>query len=273
MRHYKKIKIFTEFHFPWITAGFIRTKESLLMVGRHLTPCLDVGCGDGSFAKLTLSEKIEVGCDLVVNNKSLWAYRKVLACDIRKAPFKNQTFNTVLANSTLEHIDGIEDALKQISRILKINGYLIFTVPCSVFNDYFYSNYLTKIFKHVKFLDRKKQYHRKFFHKNILSLDDWKKLLNRHHLKVEKAKYYISTKLVFIHSLLADILTAPLPVGKYRRVYGCVFFLRDRFRNKYMKFIISNLFICSLGRYYLRDIPSDKKGGYLFMKARKINNI
>lgn len=53
--------------------------------------------------------------------------------DARKLKYKNESFDMVIAVSTIEHIlpkkDGDISAIKEISRVLKIGGYAIITIP------------------------------------------------------------------------------------------------------------------------------------------------
>lgn len=50
-------------------------------------------------------------------------------CDIKKTPFENEQFDTIIALSTLEHVPDLDPAIKEISRILKPNGFVIMSSP------------------------------------------------------------------------------------------------------------------------------------------------
>ncbi len=49
--------------------------------------------------------------------------------DIQKMPFKNNTFDVVLCNHVLEHVDDDIKALKEIIRVMKNGGFSILQVP------------------------------------------------------------------------------------------------------------------------------------------------
>ncbi len=121
--------------------ALLRSVEARFYRGLPLPgPVLDLGCGDGHFASFTLSGLAPVGLDL-----SAWAlrdavrrrvYRSVVRADAARLPFRPGVFGTVVSNSVLEHIPGVEAVLAEISRVLKPGGRLVFTVPSEHFAEY-----------------------------------------------------------------------------------------------------------------------------------------
>jgi len=49
--------------------------------------------------------------------------------DVQALSFENNSFDVVIINHVLEHVPNDNDAIKEISRILKNNGYVIITIP------------------------------------------------------------------------------------------------------------------------------------------------
>ena len=49
--------------------------------------------------------------------------------DLRKLTFENQSFDLVISEDVLEHVDGYEKAFREINRVLKTGGFHIFTIP------------------------------------------------------------------------------------------------------------------------------------------------
>tara|TARA_B100001245_G_C22881953_1_gene424200 strand:- start:1198 stop:1965 length:768 start_codon:yes stop_codon:yes gene_type:complete len=49
--------------------------------------------------------------------------------DIHKIPFQNETFDVILCNHVLEHVDDDKKALKEIERVMKKEGFAILQVP------------------------------------------------------------------------------------------------------------------------------------------------
>lgn len=98
-------------------------------------PILDIGCGFGEFAGVFFESHIEVGIDISERDLILAArkmrYRKLIRVDACKMPFADESFNTVLAVSTLEHIKDVDLVLSEAYRVLRPGGLLVFTVHTS----------------------------------------------------------------------------------------------------------------------------------------------
>ncbi len=122
--------------------AMIRVVEALLVGAETLTgPVLDVGCGDGHFARAVLapsaSSKVDAGFDpwlpSVQEAHRTGVYRMTLTGAGEAMPFGNGTFNTVVSNCVLEHIPPLQGTLREISRVLAPGGTLVITVPSNVF--------------------------------------------------------------------------------------------------------------------------------------------
>ena len=108
---------------------------SLLLLGkRHRV--LDFGCGNGVMLP-TLSGIFDtvVGIDLHTTAASRMKHEYglsnvfLVAANGVKLPFKDGSFNTVLAASTLEHFRDLDEAVSEIARITKQDGFLLFLSP------------------------------------------------------------------------------------------------------------------------------------------------
>jgi len=105
---------------------------------------LDVGCGDGNFAKIINKNVEYYGIDIKKNSNG------VKECDITKDrfPFKNNFFDTVIMLEVLEHIPDYTNCFLEIKRVLKKDGVFICSVPnCYKFykikRDFFNQNHET----------------------------------------------------------------------------------------------------------------------------------
>lgn len=95
---------------------------------------LDVGCGMGGvFAALPDHPQQErFGIDFsdvaleVVRSRSKGTFLKG---DVRTMPFNDRFFDRVLCTETLEHVDGPEQVIAEIARVLKPGGKVLITVP------------------------------------------------------------------------------------------------------------------------------------------------
>ncbi len=95
--------------------------------------CLDAGCGSGRYvqAMLDLGASEVVGLDLdpaVAQNKIANPKAKIIQGDIRKVPFENESFDFVCCNGVLHHTENPSEIVKELSRVLKKDGYFFLYV-------------------------------------------------------------------------------------------------------------------------------------------------
>ncbi len=96
-------------------------------------PVLDVGCGDGQFAKETFDRPLDVGLDPwgppIHEAGTTGAYRLLVQCDGARTPFPDGYFASAISNSVLEHIPHIQDVLNETGRVLRPGAVFVFCVP------------------------------------------------------------------------------------------------------------------------------------------------
>lgn len=114
--------------------GLLRSVESSYYQELDLPhPIYDVGCGDGHFASLTFDFKIDVGLDPweepIREAPIHGAYAGLVVADGSLSPFPSNHFASGLSNSVLEHIEPIEEVLKDTARVLKPGAPFLFCVP------------------------------------------------------------------------------------------------------------------------------------------------
>lgn len=118
-------------------------------------PILDVGCGDGIFCEVFLGRKKQIiGIDLderaLKEAKKRKIYKKLIKADAKNLPFPSASFASVLANSSLEHIENLEPVLKEIHRVLKKGGILVLSAPSEKREKYFILGEIeNRFFKHL----------------------------------------------------------------------------------------------------------------------------
>ncbi len=116
------------------SAVLIRTPEAELLSKMWVQPpILDLCCGDGYFASLIRDVGFDAGCDLddpALHHAARRGLHKHLARAniVQGIPFRDGYFGTVVSNSSLEHVEGIDAALREISRVLRRDGRLHMTL-------------------------------------------------------------------------------------------------------------------------------------------------
>lgn len=172
----------------------LRAKEAALyqqfLPLKH--PVLDVGCGDGFFAGVTFgSKKIDVGMDMedsrITEARTSTVYKEIVVYDGYTFPFRNRSFQTIVINSVLEHVDDLPHLLREVSRILAPGGTCLTTVMAAPWERYLFG---TKIFGggYIRWM-RKKQ-----VHVNLLSCTEWSAAFRKAGLTPGTTIPYISAR-------------------------------------------------------------------------------
>ncbi|HEX3052828.1 MAG TPA: class I SAM-dependent methyltransferase [Aggregatilineaceae bacterium] len=151
-----------------------------------IRPTLDLCCGDGFFASLISPSGFDAGCDFNQSALNKAAQRRLysqLACnDITQGlSFPDNTFNTIISNSSLEHVKDIDRALCEVYRVLKPGG-LFYTTFASSFA---YEWWLGSSEGRKRYLDWQPVY-------NYFSYQDWCKHFASAGLNVIDHAYYLS---------------------------------------------------------------------------------
>lgn len=118
-----------------VALGLMRAVEcSHLARFSFVRPVLDLGCGDGTFARVLFNGvRIDAGIDAdplqVERAARLNCYVDVRTARIEALPFDAGTFATVYSTSVLEHIPDLDAGLREVHRVLAPGGVLYLTVP------------------------------------------------------------------------------------------------------------------------------------------------
>lgn len=181
-------------------------------------PILDIGCGDGLFASLFFQEKLEEGIDLspdeIRRAAKSGAYKNLRVSNAADLPYDDQSFRTVFSNCVLEHIPPIDDVLKEISRVLKNDGQLIFTVPSDSFGEnLFFNSFFRKIGLGSTGELYSKKFNSYFRHYNLYSPGIWEAKLAKAGLKMVSCERYLSPGATKVHEITI-IFGAPSVINK-----------------------------------------------------------
>ncbi|MCJ7624795.1 MAG: class I SAM-dependent methyltransferase, partial [Anaerolineaceae bacterium] len=114
--------------------GLLRAVEARFYQDTVLeSPVLDLGCGDGTFSKITFDKTLDVGLDTWAGSlrsaRDSKRYKIIVQASGTEIPFPAKHFQSIISNSVLEHITDVDSVLSEAARILKPGGVFLFCVP------------------------------------------------------------------------------------------------------------------------------------------------
>lgn len=148
--------------------ALLRPEEAKRYPPKLAEKSLDIGCGDGFFAKYLFGEKgVDVGVDIsdkvLLKAKHSHAYNKTVKFDGIHLPFPTGKFKTVVTNCVLEHVDKPLDLLSEISRVVCRRGKFYFTVPTIYFETLLagsiipgYKRFMNRVTRQKYYWDKKR---------------------------------------------------------------------------------------------------------------------
>lgn len=225
-----------------------------------LHPILDIGCGDGDLDKYVYrGKKIDVGLDndekVIERAKKSGFYKKVAFENAENMSFKDNSFSTVISNSTFEHIKNDKKAVFEVSRVLKPGGSFIFTTTTD------------RLKKQMGLLGIKGTILNKFdnrvHHYHYRKVKEWEKILHDAGLKIEYLQYYFPEENVKPWWNIYKITI----IRPYRRELWS--YLKDSpygklFPNK----LITKFFYSILKKNYKNSFSEN--GVWIYIKATKV---
>lgn len=229
-------------------------------------PILDLGCGDGLFAKILFADKIEIGVDPnpreLERARDLGIYEEVIQCSGDAVPKLSGSCNTIFSNSVLEHIPDLQPVLSEMHRLLAPRGKVFVTVPLDRFEDYSVINQLLTILK----LDQAAAGYRRFFnrfwkHYHCYSLKEWEQLFEKSGFRVLEAHEYDPKSICLLNDLLAP--------------FSIVGFLCKRLTNRWTwvpwlrRLAFYPICLIAKGFFQSVDVDKDAKGGLVFLALTK----
>jgi ubiquinone/menaquinone biosynthesis C-methylase UbiE len=157
--------------------------------------CLDLGCGEGISVKAVFNKQIDYGLDnsqfFLEKAKRSNKYKKLLLAEAEKIPLKSSECDLVFSNCVVEHIQDLDKVFKEVSRVLKKDGYFVFTSLTENFSDYSVFSWM-KIKrlgdKYVQFREKKLQ------HYHAYPLKEWRKRLKKQGFRIVDKFFYPDKK-------------------------------------------------------------------------------
>ncbi len=127
----KNMKVFDKMGFWEESASSAR-----LIPSKDNFNVLDLGCGNGA-STANIKGQLVVGLDLsekqLIKAKKRFPKREFVVGDARNLPFKNNSFDLIIAINMLHHVNDPENVLKDCFRVLKKGGKLL-TVDPNLYN-------------------------------------------------------------------------------------------------------------------------------------------
>lgn len=197
-------------------------------------PVLDIGCGEGMYAKILFQNKVDVGIDPnreeINRAKKYNAYNELICCYGDKIPKPDKSFSTIFSNSVLEHIPDLKPVLIEAHRLLADNGRFYVTIP----TDHFEQNtVITKILQFLRLKTLETRY-RKFFnrfwqHYHCYNITDWSKLFDECGFFVEKSITYCPTRVGIFNDINSPLASFAFAQKKFFNKWFILKFLRTPF--------------------------------------------
>lgn len=143
---------------------------------------LDAGCGLGFFSKRAFSKKakvtgIDIGGRLIARCKKTIPGVNFMNGSVTRMPFDDKSFDIVLSTEVIEHVEDPVDAIQELFRVVKPNGYIVLTTPNKVFKPLFDLLSFCKV---------------RSYQGNENWLFPWhlKEIINKNGGKIEKERYF-----------------------------------------------------------------------------------
>ena len=147
-------------------------------------PILDVGCGDGVFARLAYPEKQVWGIDInpteVRRAQATASYSTLLCGNICEVALPPSFFGSAIANCSLEHVPDVEKAITNMRRSMQRDAPMALIVPAP---DWSRQLATAETLRHVGLGRLADAYgdalDRIFAHVHLLDVDGWTRVLER----------------------------------------------------------------------------------------------
>ena len=213
------------------------------------------------FASVALPRPLAAGIDpgsAVLNEAQARGAYHLLAQALGSGlPFADGHFATVVSNSVLEHIPGVDAVLAEIARVLRPGGRFIFCVPGDRFTELLL---FTQLFRRLRLEPLAAAYGRSFDrisrHHHCDSPEIWRDRLQAAGLRLDTHFYYFSARAT--HALdLGHYLGLPSLIAK--RLFGRWVLAPTRW----------NLALTERWLRPLYEEPLPDTGAYLFLVAHR----
>ncbi len=103
---------------------------NLLKYARHVQGrVLDIGCGSKPYERLFSNANEYIGVDVNVSGHDHSESRIDIYYDGSSLPFEESVFDSVVSFEVIEHVVDTKGHIREINRVLKVDGTLLLSVP------------------------------------------------------------------------------------------------------------------------------------------------
>jgi SAM-dependent methyltransferase len=170
-------------------------------------PILDVGSGEGLFASILFREKVDLGIDPnpseLERAKDLGGYKELDQCFGNNINRSDATYQTILSNSVLEHIEQLEPVLNEAYRLLAPGGRFYMTVPSDLFEHYSIVNQMLLMLGLERLAERYRAFFNRFWvHYHAYPVKKWVSLAEKAGFTVVESRSYAPRYLCVLNDFL-----------------------------------------------------------------------
>jgi SAM-dependent methyltransferase len=197
----------------------------------------------------------------------LGAYQELIHCYGDSIPRPDSSYMTVISNSVLEHIPDLSPVFKEIFRILHPGGYLYFTVPTQLFEQFSAVSRILRSLGFIRLALRYEGSYNKFWKQtNCFPPDLWRKTIESHGFEVVEIFTYDPKDICTLNDLLV-----PFSVFSYiNKKLSNRWILFPSLRRIWVSWLTPSISKMLIGA------DRSPEGGLVFISARKkvpIENI
>ncbi len=141
------------------------------------------------------------GKDDIPKDKDIWRHK--IVCDMRQLPVKSDSCRTIASVHVIDHIDGYEEAMTEIARVLKPGGSIILS---TISKNYLFLNFKSIFWllmsnrEKAREIGRKKAIKRKDY--NFYTETEWRNNLTKYGLKIIEFRTFLNGPIKYLYYFL-----------------------------------------------------------------------